>query len=411
MRLNLSYKRIFLILILIIGIGVSIFIILPIITDEEPYFITIKSDEHLKIWSNSGNGTIENPYIIEGHHITIPENDFDVYDVPCFPENSVISIYNITKSFILQNNHIVVKGGCNRVQQYIISISDISVPFRIQNNYLRGGYGGIRLHNIDAHNSIISNNTIYYAGLTISNSQNISFILNQYIYSYSQYAFQCNNINYIQNHYYLTSINIRESSHVLVYDNIFENDETYSGWSRLTLWESKYCTITNNTLIKTGLELRNFDTFYSSTIVSGNSINGKPFGFFYNQSNTMINSTIKYGQIKLVKCYNAIITDQVISETSSPLMIENCTKTTVTNSTFSHCSWAGVNIKSSVNTSIINCFLEDNYSGVEGENSYGIIIKSNLFKELMFGVFLKTCTLLTMEDNVFEKVDTEIMSW
>ncbi|MFX0017465.1 MAG: NosD domain-containing protein [Candidatus Hermodarchaeota archaeon] len=402
-------------MIIIIGLGISIIIFLPIITeyllDEEPYFITIKNDEDLEFWSNSGDGTKESPYIIEGHRITIPKNDPDVYDVPCFPENSVISICDITKSFILQNNHIVVKGGCENVQQYIISISDISVPFIIRNNYLWGGYGGIRLHNINGHNSFISNNTIYYSGSYISNSQSISFIHNQYTYSYSQYTYHCSNMSYIQNYYYLTTIAIRECSHVLLSDNIFENDEAYSGWSRLIIWETEYCTITDNTLIRAGLSLRNFDNCHPTAIVSGNLVNGKPFGYFYNQSNIVINSTINYGQIKLVKCNNSIITDQVISETSSPLLIENCIETTVANSTFSHCGNAGVDITSSTNISILDCFFEDNYSGVEGEHSHGIIVKSNFFRELMFGIILEACSLLTIEDNVFENVDSEIRIW
>ena len=194
---------------------------------EEPYFITIKNNEDLEFWSNSGDGTIENPFSIEGHHITVPANDPDAFDVPCFPENSVISIKNITKSFILQNNHIVVKGGCEG--QYIIKISDISVPFAIGNNYFRSdGYhaGSFRLINVDGHNSFISNNNIYYASSHISNSQNITFINNHFTYSYSQYAYQCSNMSYIQNHFYLTSVGIRDCSRILVHDNIFENDDT-----------------------------------------------------------------------------------------------------------------------------------------------------------------------------------------
>ena len=413
MRLVISKKSVFLISLLIFGIIISFVVFLPIIleVEEEPYFITIKSNEDLEFWSNSGNGTIENPFIIEGHHITVPANDPDAYDVPCFPENSIISISNITKSFIIQNNHIVVKGGCEEVQQYIISIFGISVPFTIRNNYLRGGYGGILLQNVNGHNSFISNNSIYYAGSRISNSQNIAFINNQFTYSYSQYAYQCSNITYIQNHFYLTSVAIRECSHILLYDNIFENDEVYSGWTRLTIWETGYCTITNNTLIKAGLDLRNFDNYYPTVTISGNLVNGKPFGYFYNQSDVMINNTTQYGQIFLVKCSSSIVADQIISYVYHSIHVRNCINTTIVNSTLSNCDGAGVNIKSSTNTSILDCVFEDNHSGVRGENSNGIYVKRNLFRSLTFGIYLDECTLLIEQDNTFEDVEFDIRSF
>jgi len=411
MRLIPLKKRVFLIVTLIVGIVISVVVFLPQILVEEPYFITIKNNEDLEFWSSSGNGTIENPYIIEGHHITVPANDPDEYDVPCIPESSVISIRDITKSFIIQNNILEVKGGCEG--QYIISISDVSVPFAIRNNHLRSdGYAGsFRLINIDGLNSFISNNNIYYAGSHISNSQNITFINNQFMYSYSHYAHQSSNINYIQNHFYLTSVGIRECSRILLHDNIFENDEVYSGWTRLTIWETGYCTITDNTLIKTGLDLRSFDNYYPTAIISGNLVNGKPYGYFYNQSNVMIDTNTQYGQIILVKCYFIVVSDQIISHTSNSIHVRYCTNTTIASSTFSHCGWAGVNIKSSTNTYILDCVLEDNHSGVRGENSYGVIVKRNLFRSLIFGIRLDDCSGLIDEENVFEDVEFEVHSF
>lgn len=414
-RLSPLKKRVFLILILIIGITISVVVFLPQILVEEPYFIIIKNNEDLNFWSSSGNGTIENPYIIEGHHITVPRNDPDDFDVPCIPESSVISIRDVTKSFIIQNNNIEVRGGCEFDHQYIISISDISVPFTIRNNYLRGGYADcFRLYNIDGLNSVISNNRIYSAGVYISNSRNVSFINNQFYtngHAYDTYIYQSSSISYIQNYFYLSDVNIRDCSHMLLHDNIFENDEVYSGWNLATIWETDYCTITNNTFINAGLELRSFDTYYPTAIVSGNIVNGKPYGLFYNQTNVIIDGTTKYGQIKLVFCKFSTIIDQLISHTSQPLLIENCANTTIANSTFSYCNWAGVFIKSSTNTYVLDCVLEVHHSGVRGENSHGIYVKRNLFRSLIFGIRLDDCSMWIEEDNVFENVDMEVRSF
>lgn len=405
MRLNLSKKKVLLISFLVIGIVISVVIFFPMV-EEEPYFITIKNNEDLEFWSSSGNGTIENPYSIEGHHITVPRNDPDDFDVPCFPEYSVISIRNITKSFIIQNNIIEVKGGCEDNQQYIISMADISVPFTIRNNYLRGA-GCFKLLNVNGFNSTISNNKIYYAGSSISNSHNINFIHNQFTYSYSLYIYQCSNLSYIQNHFYLTSVGIRECSRIILHDNIFENDDIYSGWTRLTVLETGHCTITDNSLIRAGLDLRSFYDYYPTAIISGNLVNGKPYGYFYNQSDVMINSNTQYGQINLVKCNFSIVTDQIISHTSYSIHVKYCTNTIIANSTFSHCGQAGVYIKYSSKTHVLDCILEDNHSGVRGENSPSIFVKRNLFRSLIFGVYLETCSLQE-EDNVFEDVDFQI---
>lgn len=410
LRLSPLKKKVF--LILIIGIAISVVVFLPKILElfEEPYFIIIKNNDDLEFWSSSGNGTIENPYIIEGHHITVPRNDPDEYDVPCIPESSVISIRDVTKSFIIQNNILEVKGGCEG--QYIIRISDISVPFAIRNNHLRSdGYAGsFRLINIDGLNSVISNNILYYAGSHISNSHNINFTCNQFLYSYSHSAYHSSNISYIQNHFYRTSIGIRECSHMLLHDNIFQNNEMYSRSGSLAIiWETDYCTITNNTFIYTGLDLR--DSIYSTLFLSGNIVNGKPYGYFYNQSNVIIDSTTKYGQIKLVMCNVSTITDQVISKTSHPLLIENSAHTTIANSTISYCSFSGIKIKFSTNTSILDCVLEVNDIGVLGENSYNIFVKRNLFRRLIFGIQLWDCSMLIEEDNVFEDVDFDVRNW
>ena len=415
LRLIPLNKRVTSIIILIVGIAISVVIFLPYILVEEPYFITIQNDDDLKFWSSSGNGTIENPYTIEGHHIQIPRNDPDDFDVPCIPENSVISIHGVTKSFVIQNNYIEVRGGCEYDSQYIISISDISVPFAIRNNYFRGGYADcFRLHNIDGLNSVISNNRIYSAGAYISNSHNISFSNNQFSTrgnAYGTYIYQSTNISYVQNYFYLSDVNIRDCSHILLHDNIFENDETYSSWILVTIWETDYCTITDNTFINGGLDLRSFEISYPTAIISGNIINGKPYGLFYNQTNVIIDGTTKYGQIKLVFCKCSKIIDQVISKISPPILIENCVDTTVANSTISNCKWGGVLIKSSINTSVLDCVIEVRHTGVMGEDSHGIFVKRNMFSNSIYGIHLDGCTGFIEEDNVFEGVEWEVESY
>ena len=416
MRLIPLGKKNLISLILIIGIAISVVVFLPQILElfEKPYFIIIKNNEDLELWSSSGDGTMENPYSIEGHHIRVPRNDPDDFFVPCIPESSVISIRNVTKSFIIQNNILEVKGGCEG--QNIIRISDISIPFVIRNNIFRGGLyaSSFKLSNINGYNSVISNNRIYGAGSYLVNVHNVTIINNQFYtkgFAFGAHASQSSRISLIHNYFYLYSVNVRECSEMLLHDNTFENDEMYSGWNLATITETDSCTITNNTFIKGGLRLKSFDLYYPSAIVSGNIINGKPYGLFYNQSNVIIDGTTKYGQIKLVRCKFSTITDQVISDTSQPILIENCADTIVATSIISYSNWAGVLIKNSTNTSVLDCVLEGHQSGVRGENSHGIFVKRNLFKSLIFGIRLDDCTILIEDNNVFEDVDMEVRSF
>ena len=181
-----------------------------------------------------------------------------------------------------------MNGGCDDENQYIISISDVSVPFAIRNNYFRGGYADcFRLLNVDGQDSYISNNRLYSAGASIRNSRNITFSNNQLYtsgHAYNIFAYQSTYISFIQNYFYISSVNVRDCSHILIHDNILENDETYSGWDLVDILETDDCTITNNTFINGGLDMRNFDSYYPTAIVTENKINGKPYGLFYNQT-------------------------------------------------------------------------------------------------------------------------------
>lgn len=405
-------KSVFLILILIIGITISVVVFLVVV--KEPYFINIKNNEDLAFWSSSGNGTIDNPYIIEGHHIKVPRDDPDDFDVPCIPEKSVISIRGVTKSFIIQNNIIEVKGGCEG--QNIIKISDISVPFAIRNNELRGGFyaHAFSLSNINGKDSAVSNNRIYGAGTYLNNVHNISFIGNQFYTRGNAYgvgAYESSSISFVQNYCFLYSVSFRKCSHILLHDNIFENDETYSSWTLVTIWETDYCTITDNSFINGGISLRNFETSYPTAFLSGNIINDKPYGLFYKLNNVIIDGNTQYGQIKLVMCNISTISNQILSKISPPILIENCVDTTVANSTISNCKWGGVLIKSSTNTFVLDCVIEVNHIGVQGEDSDGVFVKRNLFRNSNYGIHLTGCTGIIEEDNVFEDVDMDVRIW
>ena len=249
-------KKIFLLLI-IAGFMTLTVVMLPIFL-KKPYFIHINNNADLESWSSSGSGTVDDPYIIEYHHISVPRNDYDDFDTPCIPEKSVISICGVTKSFIIQNNVIEVKGGCEG--QYIIKISDVSVPFTIRNNILRGGLYAycIKLEDIDGQGSLVSNNYLYEGSTSLKNVNDISFNENKFSTRGNAFGFYTDNstnVNLIHNSYFLYPVYFKQCSYVLIERNTFENDEDYSGWTLLGIKDTEYYTITNNNFIRGNMSI------------------------------------------------------------------------------------------------------------------------------------------------------------
>ena len=385
-------------LIVILVSAITIPFVIYFATQQEPYFITIDNDDDFEHWCDKGNGTVEYPYIIEGHHITVPENwegKIGDHTSPCAP--SFISISGVTKSFIIQNNVFTKKNDCGGDE--MITIYNVEVPFVIWDNQFRSysrHKDGISLVSVNATNSVIEDNEFYRTEIFFVQSRDL-FVSRNIFYSaglYSNWIEESNNVTFQYNLFDSSDVEFRDCSRISFLNNTFKEDR-YVYRVAFSGYDTDFYKILNNTFIRVGLDLIN------SKNVEGNSVNGKPLGYFINQSNLIINNSIRYGQIILIHCNYTSISNQYINNAHHSIGIKYCLNTTISNCLLDT-NFYGVYISRSNNTFIRNNWFESCEYGVGGYYANNLSVKINTFIDTILNPILTTyCTLVIDEDNVF----------
>ncbi len=339
----------------------------------------------------TGNGTVNNPYIISGYTI----------DARVSSGNSDgIYIGNTTVYFVIENN----------------TISNAS-----QNDWENGypyNYGdGIMLYNVThgiIKNNVLTNNTDY--GIAVYNSANVTVennILNNdsFEISYSDNIKLVNNSGHGMGFY---GVFMYYSNNVMLYDNSLKSDFGYGSYF-IDISYSKNSTLYNNTIVNTGIFLYgNFDDVLSQEIPTNNTVNGKPVLYLKNIASstaTILNASSNPGEIILcnvsnVKIENLTITNTTVSAEigySSGIVINNCsfgknlygistfnsTNITVNNvSCFN--SLVGIEISSSSNTTIENGkFYNNSYYGIcLYESNHNVIWQNLISYNKWYGVYI-----------------------
>lgn len=382
----------------IIASAITVPFVIYFTTYKEPYFITIDSDDDFERWCDKGNGTVENPYIIEGHQITVPEyweKKIGDYSSTCTP--GLISISAVSKSFIIQNNILTMKNDCGGDD--MISIYNVEVPFVIRDNQFRSeSYhkDGISLLAVNGTNSAIENNKFYRAAIAIGQSHDLFFSQNTFheVGFYHNYIRESDNITFQYNLFDSSDVDFYECSSIAFLNNTFRFDQ-YGYREAFSGYNTNYSKIINNSFILAGLGLIN------SKHVEGNMVNGKPLGFFFNQSNLVIDNVIPYGQIILISCNYTQISHQLINNTNISLGIKNCVNTTITNCTLGNNRY-GVYVSSSNHTLIKDNWFESCQYGVMGYYANNLNIKENTFIDTYWNpIYTTYCTSVIDEDNMF----------
>lgn len=373
--------------------------ILIAINIEEPYFIIIDSNEDFQQWCDTGNGTVENPYIIEGHTITVPENwetEFGDHTTTCV-NNPLISISGVTKSFIIQNNTLTMNNLCGG--SIMIQIYNTEVPFIIRNNKFKASNQikrAIYLTSVNASNSQIINNEFNRADLFVRESSDLFITHNQFynLFNYN-YVRDSSNISFQNNLFSSSDLEMYECSDITLHNNTFKFLDTMG--QTIYGYHVNYTRFTNNSFFNAGVGVVNSD--YIPKIFGGNMINGKPLGFFYNQSNLIINNTTTYGQIILLECKYSSIVDQTINNTYYATQVLNCLNITISNCSFSKTS---IYVRSSNNTFILDNIFKDSVRSLYLYYSNGVHIKRNLFKNIDYSPHIWECTAVVEEDNIIQ---------
>ena len=271
--------------------------------------ILIESDaDFLKYDYILGNGTSDDPYIIESRNI---KNEVSHYG---------ISIDNTSVFFIVRNCKINVHMDAiyltnNAPNTAIVESNEITVEsyggihlsytsgVLIQKNLVKDCYLGLSVVNSEFIN--MNNNELKSTSIEVSSSENCSFI-NNLIQDYSSVSFSS-----------LTNITVN-------------NNRFYGGTGAIGLGYLNHLTFTNNKIEFIGITISLMDfADLNNFEIENNTVAGFPFGFFINQNNLIIKE--RYGQLFFYNCSHLSIRDQSFSSITETIRIYSCESITFQN--------------------------------------------------------------------------------
>jgi len=308
-----------------------------------------------------GNGTEENPHIIEGYNITT-NNDH------------AISIKDSTKYFIIRNCLVQADmtgiGISNATEGTAIIFSNICVDSssngivvsnsnksKIESNVCNDSYYGIRL--INSNFSTVTNNSCNY------NFYGIKLHLDYFstVANNSCTNQICNGINLDSSY-----------SATITGNNCANNNE-----SGIYLDNSYSAFVVNNSFHNDGLAIYDQTlSGYLSHTVENNWVNERPLGYYSNLVNATF-SDFSYGQLILINCTGAIVQDLDISHTSIGLSIYYCKYAQVVNNTIYQSLEYSILLDSSSYSLVANnsCINNNNNENI------GVVVYNSSFSEVV----------------------------
>ena len=348
---------------------------LNILTSHTPIRIDSNADFDAEHGVTGGNGTEDDPYIIEN------------YDIDGSGYGYCIYVGNTTDYFVIRNCSLhdasyqswpyYVGSG---VMLYTVQYGTISNNTASDNDY------GIYLES--SSNNSISNNTaksnnwdgIY---LQYSNNNGISnnTASNNWIGIVLRYS---GNSIISNNHASLNdwmgigldsssngSISNNTASNNLegIYfqysnNNSISNNTASNNWIGIDLDYSDNNTLSNNTMVGDGIVILgdNLNHWNTQTIDTSNTVNGKPVYYWKNRTGGTVPSGA--GEVILANCTNVIVESQNLSDGSVGVELGFSNNTTISNNNASHNGLAGVFLEHSSNNIISNNTASNNWIGI-----------------------------------------------
>ncbi|MCE7748921.1 MAG: hypothetical protein GPJ51_11020 [Candidatus Heimdallarchaeota archaeon] len=324
-------------------------------------------DEDKDLARYPGNGTLENPYIIEGLSFdTTRSNGLVIKDVTsCFEIRNcdisanwiAISIHNINSTYcgIYNSTFSAYELGI-----YAREINSIVV----ENSHITASTVGFSIEG--ATNMSISNNTIFGG----AHGLDIDFVLEGSV------------MNNTLSGCYGIIISYPTYNTLNIYQNTFLYSSFFVGSYASNLYYQKKLNFSFNSFVEQHpteyfhrgiifVEYMDYNAFQNSSFIN-NTINGKELIFLTHKNNLSI-SNIELGQLTLIRCTNVTV-NNISLQNSNQISIVNCTDIAIINSSFSFCSklLSLDCYKIQINNSrFTNCFRAINIiSGVDFDISY-----------------------------------------
>ncbi|MHA1863037.1 MAG: right-handed parallel beta-helix repeat-containing protein [Candidatus Thorarchaeota archaeon] len=323
-------------------------------TPHGPILIQSNTDFETQGWS--GEGSIENPYIIEDLEIDVEQHCVHIIDT---------SVY-----FSISD--------C----EFIASIEATSAT-------------AVRFENV-SHGIITQCNMTGNIGMVLDESKNLNISYNNF-HSFAP----------IPDSY---GLRVVESLNCSIRSNQFIGDGT-----GLDLHMSDNCSITNNEFYGCGFdfyEVHNPKTPDGHGLnLTNNLVNDKILKISEGLVDTTLDGSI-YGQIWLFDCYNVSIVGGNFEEATRGVTFTNCENCSIVGSTISDCVITGIYFKESVQCKIIDCTVVQNgeikpvefWAGgiiIYGYSDY-VILNSNISFNYGHGMFISGIDHCTINSSVFE---------
>ena len=360
--------------------------------------IVIASDNDLLIQSWPGNGTSENPFVMNGLNITT--------------SGTCISISN-TRSHIVLKNSILSSDSADGV--YLSNVTNVYTENCTIDNRVRG----IRI--IMSSNCIINNSHIMnsYDGIVISQS-NDTRIINSSIsncldgvglYTGSSYSIittvveNCKYGVYIRDSnnasFYRNVITANQKSGLSICNSnsclIYENEFSTTG---MGMEACKTCNITDNVFSESGIFISGYVLTQFFHTFENNSVNGKPLAVLHSISNVVLSAS-SYGEILLVNCSGIEVIDSTPIDSFLGVQLAYSSFCSIRNTSAMYGGYVLVN---SFNCSIDECRAD--FGVLSLDSSYNCSIMHSIGNNSGFNIH--NSQNLYLYDNIAHNSDFDI---
>ena len=252
-------------------------------------------------------------------------------------------------------------SDCSRFGFYITSTANCTF---VDNTFENGGFvlvGDLQYQIHDFSDNIVNGKPMGY--FVSENDTEIDG--NQYG---QVFLIQCFNVSLSSGLFFNTSIGISlvsctncSVSDVILVKNVHGID----------LVDSENITLRNNDLIDCGIRFDGIDPKYWTITEIDNTVNGKPFGYFFNQNDMIINGS-DYGQLVLVESEQLSINDGIFDSVTVGVSFHSCFKCSISDAIIVNDYFEGIGIFYSPNCTLTNVIIENSKSGgiyiIESDN-------------------------------------------
>ncbi|TFH06748.1 MAG: hypothetical protein E4H14_10100 [Candidatus Thorarchaeota archaeon] len=347
-----------------------------------------------------GNGTEENPYVIEDFSINCETNCIEITNVESYfeirdcmlssPNESEELEYPLTFDYgiYIRNSSNAIIDSCFATRKYT-AIGVREAQCEIYNNSCVGNrYRGISMY--DSDNSTIINNVIERAstGISVSNSANTTIGSNN-ITSVRSYGID------IDCRFSIVRDNRIEDASMGIYiDWSFNNTYVYNhirncSYASLYIEDGYNHNISYNVFSGAGIYLSSWGGSQLWALEEyNNTVNGKLIYYARDQSFLDINPG-DYGQVILYNCTESVVQGGTIADTNIAIQIGYCDTTVVRNTGVDNCSQYGISVASSDFSEIEYNTITNCYYGIMMQSSeYCSVLENTITDCLECSIYL-----------------------